>query len=106
MRAVIASGALFPDYEMTSRTVKRREFSEMQWRDAMIVGLTHGGYSEVGYGRRAIGVYNPAAKSVHRSGAGSSWVFLSDAEYTYCRRITTLPPRRGQNGYAKTHAKV
>jgi hypothetical protein len=71
----------------------------------MIVVLSNRGNCEVGYGRLAIGAHNPAANE-HRSGARSPWEFLSDAEHTYCRRITPLPPRRGQYGYAKYHGQA
>ena len=44
MRADIVAGAVFPDYELTDHTGKRRELSELQGPDPMILVLSRGGY--------------------------------------------------------------
>lgn len=44
MRADIVPGAIFPDYELTDHTTKRRKLSELQGQDPMILVLSRGGY--------------------------------------------------------------
>ena len=44
MRADIAAGAVFPDYELTDHTGKRRKLSDLQGPDPMILVLSRGGY--------------------------------------------------------------
>ena len=41
---VFVPGALFPDYELTDHTAKRRKLSELQGQDPMILVLGRGGY--------------------------------------------------------------
>ena len=40
MRADIVAGALFPDYELTDHTGKRRKLSDLQGPDPMILVLS------------------------------------------------------------------
>ena len=44
MRADIVPGAVFPDYELTDHTGKRRKLSELQGPDPMILVLGRGGF--------------------------------------------------------------
>ena len=44
MRADILAGALFPDYELTDHTGKRRKLSDLQGPDPMILVLSRGGF--------------------------------------------------------------
>ena len=44
MRADIVPGAVFPDYELTDHTAKRRKLSELQGPDPMILVLSRGGF--------------------------------------------------------------
>ncbi len=44
MRADIVAGAIFPDYELTDHTGKRRKLSDLQGRDPMILVLSREGY--------------------------------------------------------------
>ena len=44
MRPDIVPGAIFPDYELTDHTGKRRKLSELQGQDPMILVLGRGGY--------------------------------------------------------------
>ena len=44
MRADIVAGAVFPDYELTDQTGKRRRLSDLQGPDPMILVLSRGGY--------------------------------------------------------------
>src|SRR2546422_4612815 len=44
MRSDIVPGAIFPDYELSDHTGKRRTLSELQGSDPMIVVLSRGGY--------------------------------------------------------------
>src|SRR2546429_1829651 len=44
MRADIVAGAVFPDYELTDHTGKRRKLSDLQGPDPMILVLSRGGF--------------------------------------------------------------
>ena len=44
MRADIVAGAIFPDYELTDHTGKRRKLSDLQGPDPLILVLSRGGY--------------------------------------------------------------
>jgi len=44
MRGDIVAGAVFPDYELTDHTGRRRLLSELQGPDPMILVLSRGGY--------------------------------------------------------------
>src|ERR1700678_642657 len=97
MRADIIPGAVFPDYELTDHTAKRRKLSDLQAHDPLIVVLSRGGYCpkdrrqaegliqlhhemEVGYCRLVtISTDNLMATNENRSGVGAHWTFLSDA---------------------------
>ena len=97
MRADIIPGAVFPDYELTDHTAKRRKLSSLQGPDPLIVVLGRGGFCpkdrrqteglvelhremEVGYCRLVtITTDNLLETNEFRSGAGAEWPFLSDA---------------------------
>jgi peroxiredoxin len=97
MRADIVPGAVFPDYELTDHTGKRRKLSELQGPDPMIVVLGRGGYCpkdrrqaeglvqlyremEVGYCRLVtITTDSLMETNEFRTGSGAHWTFLSDA---------------------------
>jgi peroxiredoxin len=97
MRADIVPGAVFPDYELTDHTAKRRKLSELQGSDPTIVVLGRGGYCpkdrrqaegliqlhhemEVGYCRLVtISTDNLVETNEYRTGIGAHWPFLSDA---------------------------
>src|SRR5258708_29143362 len=44
MRTDIVAGAVFPDYELTDHTGKRRKLSDLQGPDPMILVLSRGGF--------------------------------------------------------------
>src|SRR5215218_10883091 len=44
MRSDMVPGAVFPDYELSDHTAKRRKLSELQGPDPMILVLGRGGY--------------------------------------------------------------
>jgi len=44
MRADIVPGAVFPNYELTDHTAKRRSLADLQGSDPMIVVLSRGAY--------------------------------------------------------------
>jgi peroxiredoxin len=44
MRSDIVPGAVFPDYELTDHTGKRRKLSELQGPDPMVLVIGRGGY--------------------------------------------------------------
>jgi peroxiredoxin len=97
MRADIAPGAVFPDYELTDHTGKHRKLSDLQGPDPMILVLSRGGFCpkdrrqaeglveldremEVGYCRLVtISTDTLIETNEYRSGIGAHWTFLSDA---------------------------
>ncbi len=97
MRAGIAPGAVFPDYELADHRGKHRKLSDLQGPDPMIVVLSRGAFCpkdrrqaegllelhremEVGYCRLVtISTDNLATTNEYRSGVGAHWTFLSDA---------------------------
>src|SRR6185503_3011162 len=96
MRADIVAGAIFPDYELTDHTGKRRKLSDLQGPDPMILVLSRGAYCpkdrrqaeglvqlhremEVGYCRMVtISTENMLTTNEYRTGVGAHWTFLSD----------------------------
>ena len=97
MRADIIPGSVFPDYELSDHTAKRRRLSDLQGQDPMVLVLSRGSFCpkdrrqaerllvlhremEVGYCRLVtISTDNIAETSEYRSGVGAHWPFLSDA---------------------------
>src|SRR5712691_4560440 len=95
MRADIIAGAVFPDYELTDHTGKRRKLSDLQGQDPMILVLSRGGYCtkdqrqaeglvqlhremEVGYSRLVtISTYNMLTTNEYRTGVGAHWTFCN-----------------------------
>ncbi|MFY9689686.1 MAG: redoxin domain-containing protein [Candidatus Acidiferrales bacterium] len=100
MRADIVPGAVFPDYELTDHTTKRRKLSELQGLDPMVLVLSRGAFCpkdrrqaeglvqlhremEVGYCRLVtISTDNLLETNENRTGIGAQWPFLSDAGRT------------------------
>src|SRR5262245_37113664 len=96
MRADIVPGAIFPDYELSDHTTKRRKLSELQGSDPMVLVLSRGAFvpkdrrqaeglltlhreMEVGYCRLVtISTANITETNEYRSGVGAHWPFLSD----------------------------
>ena len=62
MRSDIVPGAIFPDYELSDHTAKRRKLSELQERRLVTVSTD-----------------NITETNEYRSGVGAHWPFLSDA---------------------------
>src|SRR5258707_8422356 len=97
MRADIVPGGIFPDYELSDQTAKRRKLSDLQGQDPMILVLSRGGFCpkdrrqaegliqlhrelEVGYCRLVtISTDNITGTNEYRGGVGAHWTFLSDA---------------------------
>jgi peroxiredoxin len=97
MRADIAPGAVFPDYELTDHTGNHRKLSDLQGPDPMILVLSRGAFCpkdrrqaeglvelhremEVGYCRLiTISTDNLMVTNEYRTGVGAHWTFLSDA---------------------------
>ena len=97
MRSDIVPGTIFPDYELTDHTAKRRKLSELQAHDPMVLVLSRGGFCpkerrqaegllalhrelEVAYCRLVtISTDNILQTNENRSGIGAHWPFLSDA---------------------------
>ena len=44
MRSDIVPGAVFPDYELSDHTAKRRKLSDLQGQHPMILVLSRGGF--------------------------------------------------------------
>jgi peroxiredoxin len=96
MRSDIVPSAVFPDYELSDQTGKRRKLSELQQQDPMIVVLSRGAYCpkdrrqheglvqlhremEVGYCRLVtISTANLIETNEFRTGVDAHWPFLSD----------------------------
>jgi peroxiredoxin len=96
MRPDIVPGAIFPDYELTDHTTKRRKLSELQGPDPLIVVLSRGAFCpkdrrqaenllelhrelEVGYCRLVtISTDNLTTTNENRKGLDAHWTFLSD----------------------------
>jgi peroxiredoxin len=97
MRPDIVPGAIFPDYELSDHTAKRRKLSELQEQHPMVLVLSRGGFCpkdrrqaeglvelyreiEVGYCRLVtISTDNIIETNEYRSEVGAHWPFLSDA---------------------------
>ncbi len=100
MRPDIIPGAVFPDYELTDHTGKRRKLSNLQGPDPMILVLSRGGFCpkdrrqaenlvqlhrelEVAYCRLVtISTDNLIETNEYRTGINAHWPFLSDAGRT------------------------
>jgi peroxiredoxin len=96
MRSDMVPGAVFPDYELSDHTAKRRKLSELQGQDPMVLVLSRGSFCpkdrrqaeglvelhremEVGYCRMVtISTDNITETNEYRSGVGAHWPFLSD----------------------------
>ncbi len=96
MRSDIVPGAIFPDYELSDHTAKRRKLSDLQGGDPMILILSRGAFCpkdrrqheglvqlhrelEVGYCRMVtISTDNITATNEFRKGLDAHWPFLSD----------------------------
>jgi peroxiredoxin len=97
MRSDIVPGAVFPDYELSDHTAKRRKLSELQGPHPMVLVLSRGGFCpkdrrqaeglvelhrelEVAYCRLVtVSTDNITETNEYRSGVGAHWPFLSDA---------------------------
>jgi len=97
MRLDIVPGAIFPDYELSDHTAKRRRLSELQEQHPMVLILSRGGFCpkdrrqaeglvelhrelEVAYCRLVtISTDNITETNEYRSGVGAHWPFLYDA---------------------------
>jgi len=97
VRADIAPGATFPDYELTDHTKTRRRLSELQGIDPMILVLSRGSFCPkdhqqhlelaANYSKIAvsytqivtISTDNIIETNEFRSSIGAQWTFLSDA---------------------------
>jgi peroxiredoxin len=120
MREDIVPGAVFPDYELTDHSGKRRKLSELQGDDPMVLVLSRGAFCpkdrrqheglvqlhremEVGYCRLVtITTDNLLETNELRTGIGAHWPFLSDpgrkvqkdldiAEYTDAMHNPMIP---------------
>src|SRR5437763_12009613 len=96
MRSDVVPGAIFPDYELSDHTCKRRKLSELQAQNPMILVLSRGGFCpkdrrqyeglvqlhrelEVAYCRLVtITTDTIIETNEFRSGVGAHWPFLSD----------------------------
>ena len=97
MRADIAPGGLFPDYELTDHTTTRRRLSELQGDDPMVLVIARGHFcpkdhqqhvelaafypkSSVAY-TQVVTISTDDIIETHafRASVGAQWTFLSDA---------------------------
>jgi len=97
VRADIAPGGTFPDYELTDHTNTRRKLSALQGNDPMIVVLSRGHYCPKDYKQHLelVEAYSQIAVAYtqivtistddiletreFRDSVGAQWTFLSDA---------------------------
>jgi peroxiredoxin len=97
VRADIAPGGTFPDYELTDHTKTRRKLSELQGNDPMILVLSRGHYCPkdhqqhlelaAAYPKIAVSYTQVVTISTDsivesrefRASVGAQWTFLSDA---------------------------
>jgi len=97
MRADIAPGGTFPDYELTDHTKTRRRLSELQGDDPLILVLARGHYCPkdhqqhlelaAAYSKIAVAYTQIVTISTDniletcefRASVGAQWTFLSDA---------------------------
>jgi peroxiredoxin len=97
MRADIAPGGTFPDYELTDHTKTRRRLTDLQGNDPMVLVLARGGYCPkdhqqhlqlaaiqpqiaVAYTRIVtISTDSIVETREFRDAVGAQWTFLSDA---------------------------
>ena len=97
MRSDIVPESVFPDYELSDHTAKRRKLSELQGQHPMVLVLSRGGFCpkdrrqaellvelhrelEVAYCRLVtISTDNITETNEYRTGVGAHWPFLSDA---------------------------
>ena len=120
MRADIAPGAVFPDYELSDHRGKHRKLSELQGGDPLVLVLARGGFCpkerrqheglvqlhremQVGYCRLVtVSTDNLLETNAFRAGVGAQWTFLSDpgrklqkdldiAEYTDTHHNPMIP---------------
>jgi len=96
MRHDIVPGAVFPDYELSGHTAKRRKLSELQGQHPLVLVLSRGGFCpkdrrqsellvelhrelDVAYCRLVtISTDNITETNEYRTGVGAHWPFLSD----------------------------
>ncbi|HKE27310.1 MAG TPA: redoxin domain-containing protein [Bryobacteraceae bacterium] len=96
MRSDIFPGSVFPDYELSDHTAKRRKISALQGQHPMVLVLSCGGYCpkdrrqaeglvelhrelEVAYCRLVtISTDHITETNEYRTGVGAHWPFLSD----------------------------
>ena len=71
MRSDIVPGAVFPDYELSDHTAKRRKLSELQGQNPMVLVLSRGGFCPKDR-RQAEGLV----------------AFHRELEVAYCRLVT------------------
>ena len=60
MRSDIIPGAIFPDYELSDHTAKRRKLSELQGQHPMVLVLSRGGFCPQRTGSRLNGLLTPS----------------------------------------------
>jgi peroxiredoxin len=99
MRSDIVPGAIFPDYELSDHTAKRRKLCDLQGQHPMVLVLSRGAFCpkdrrqaegllelhremEVGYCRLVtISTDNITETNEYRSGVGAHWPFLRHEAY-------------------------
>jgi peroxiredoxin len=97
MRADIAPGGIFPDYELTDHTKTRRTLSELQGTDPMILILSRGSFCPKDHQQHreltdnypkiavaytqivTVSTDNLLETNEFRAAVGAQWTFLSDA---------------------------
>ena len=127
MRADIAPGGIFPDYELTDHTKTRRKLSELQGIDPMILVLSRGHFCPKDHQQHlelaafypklavaytelvTISTDNILETNEFRSSVGAQWTFLSDAwpkgaEGSRDPGVHRPPPRPDDPAHARAQA--
>ena len=111
MRSDIVPGAIFPDYELSDHTAKRRKLSELQGQHPMVLVLSRGAFCpkdrrqaegllelhremEVGYCRLVtISTDNITETNEYRSGVGAHWTCRCKRRPNMSWSSTSRPPK-------------
>src|SRR5436189_4659399 len=124
MRSDIVPGAVFPDYELSDHTAKRRKLSELQGQDPMVLVLSRGSFCpkdrrqaeglvqlhremEVGYCRLVtIRTDNLVLTNEYRTGVGAHRTYLSDAGRKVQKDLDIAEYTDAENNPMITHVFV
>jgi hypothetical protein len=94
MRSDVIPGAVFPDYELTDHTGKRRKLSDLQGQHPMILVLSRGGFCPKDRRRPDWDIGTPELKAAWQEG---SFLSLREELRANHRRTGLGPVNRGDH---------